>query len=212
MKQHSISNPSSPISRLFQVIMTKKIPYIKHYKTLDEKFGSPKEWYNIYLNEEKNTLLRTIRDKGVNDIDGCLGTYLRINPNLISPPMYEDLNVINEYDRKIITEYRTGSHSLKIQTGRMERADRIHRMCICESNIQTINHVLFHCPLTSSVTNLIHGNYRNLGSFFDNNEYAYVAGILRSIESNLQVRNSVGQNLDKSYNFVIIISSCIYIW
>ena len=34
--------------------------------------------------EEKNTLLRTTRDKGVNDID------LRINPNLISPPMYED--------------------------------------------------------------------------------------------------------------------------
>ena len=37
---------------------------------------------------------------GDNDIDGCLGTYLRINPNLISPPMYEELKVINEYDMK----------------------------------------------------------------------------------------------------------------
>ena len=162
-----------------------------------KKFASPNECYNFYLNEEENTLFRTIRDKGDNDIDGCLGTYLRINPNLISPPMYEELKVINEYDRKIITEYRTGSHSLKIQTGRMERIDRINRMCICESNIQTINHVLFHCPLTSTVTNLIPDNYRNLDSFFNNNDYAYIAGILRSIESILQVWNSVGQNLDK---------------
>ena len=91
MKHHSITNPSSPISRIFEEIMTKKMPFIKHYKKLDEKFASPNECYNFYLNEEENTLFRTIRDKGDNDIDGCLGTYLRINPNLISPPMYEEI-------------------------------------------------------------------------------------------------------------------------
>ena len=47
------------------------------------------------------------------DIDCKLGTYLRINPLLkpFKPGSYE------ENERTIITRYRTGSHSLKIEIG-----------------------------------------------------------------------------------------------
>ena len=52
-------------------------------------------------------MVNKIRVKG-NDLDSILGTYLRINPTLDSPNMYNITERI-ESDRRTITKYTTGS-------------------------------------------------------------------------------------------------------
>ena len=48
-----------------------------------------------------------------------------------------------------MTRYRTGSHNLRIESGRMAKLfePREDRLCQCTTNIQTLNHCLLSCPL-----------------------------------------------------------------
>ena len=64
--------------------------------------------------EFRNTIEEKIKSTAENDIDPRMGTYLEINPQLCEHK-YEGLL---EYERVCITRYRTGSHNLKIETGR----------------------------------------------------------------------------------------------
>ena len=85
-----------------------------------------------------------IRLKAANDGNSKLGTYLLINPDL-SKPHYEG---ILEFQRVITTRYRTGSHNLRIETGRrVPNLKREERLCICNSGVQTVQHILLECPL-----------------------------------------------------------------
>ena len=79
----------------------------------------------------------------LSDLDSRLGTYLTINPSL-SKPAYQDKL---EFQRVCISRYRTGSHNLKIETGRMTNTAREERLCSCGTAVQTIGHVLLECPL-----------------------------------------------------------------
>ena len=73
-----------------------------------------------------------------------LGTYFQVNPTL-ERPTYNDKT---EFQRICITRYRTGSHNLAIEKGRMNGSTaRDERLCPCNSDTQTIKHVLLHCPL-----------------------------------------------------------------
>ena len=62
-----------------------------------------------------------------------------MNPSL-QKPIYE--NMI-EFERVVTTRYRTGSHNLKIETGRRQpKVGRENRMCTCgleSSNFETLS-------------------------------------------------------------------------
>ena len=79
------------------------------------------------------------------DSNSILGTYCKINPSLKSPEMYHNLSCV-ESEKLIITKYRTGSHELRIQSGRLRNETRDERLCKCGTEIQTIEHMLFTCP------------------------------------------------------------------
>ena len=153
---------------------------------LDEKFENAYDCFKFYLNEEKMAMDNKIRMKGMIDPDSILGTYLRINPKLETPSMYSKLELI-ESDRKTITKYRTGSHSLKIQTGRKDKIARNQRLCSCGQEVQTIDHVLFHCQIIKNITTLSQSYDNDIKNFFENENYAYLAGGLESIEKILNM-------------------------
>ena len=54
-----------------------------------------------------------------------------------------------EPNRVIISRYRSGSHNLYIDTGRMSNPaiPRDERLCTCDTEIQTVEQCLLRCPL-----------------------------------------------------------------
>ena len=66
-----------------------------------------------------------------------------MNPNL-SKPNNDDTP---EFIRIMKSRYRTGSHNLMIEKGRMNSIDRNDRLCKCQLEIQTLKHVLLSCPM-----------------------------------------------------------------
>ena len=187
MKNDAAANPLSPISRIFNKIIEKNLPYIQHYVKLDQNFENAFDCFKYYLNEEKTSIESKIRTKGADDHDSVLGTYLRINPTLEHPSMYKRIEC-TEAERYTVTKYRTGSHSLKIQTGRKDKMARNERKCVCGHDVQTIDHVLYYCNLTKNITLLGDTQNRDLKCFFDNN-VTYISGILESIEKVLNVKH-----------------------
>ena len=117
-KDFSINNPNTSISKIFLHAMNKNITFLKHYKKLDANFSNPEKCLTYYLQEFDKAIEEKIRAKHSVDIDSILGIYYRINPLLKSPEFYHK-PVCMESDRIILTQYRTGSHNLRIQTGRL---------------------------------------------------------------------------------------------
>ena len=92
-------------------------------------------------------------------------------------------------DRIIITRYRTGSHSLRIQTGSSNDEQRNVRLSRCG---QTVDHVLFSCRHTEN-TRRLHNYGKNtrrlhnygkpdLTNFFKNINYNKMAEIIKSVD------------------------------
>ena len=131
MKNDATRNPLSTISRFFIDIIHKKLPYIKHYMNLDEKFENAFHCYTFYENEQKTLFAEKNRGKEQRDRDSILGTYCRLNPALQTPAMYHQM-LCTESDRNILTKYRTGSHSQQIHTGRNNNEDRRERLCFVQ--------------------------------------------------------------------------------
>ena len=118
------------------------------------------------------------------DADSILGTYLRLNPMLRSPKLYQEYQC-NEYDRKLITRFRTGSNDLQIQKGRLSGINRDGRLCICELQIQSLHHVLFNCPLTVNIRAFHNIVESNIADFFESDDVVRIASILKAINKSL---------------------------
>ena len=155
--------------------------FLRHYKKLDQQFEEPQDCYNHYVREYETQMFEKIRAKYNSDRDSILGTYMRINPTLMQPTLYSNANC-GEYDRKIITKYRTGSHDLCIQAGRLSGAERQQRLCTCQNDIQTLHHVLFSCSLTEGIREIHNLAGQDLNTFFNSSNPIQVAAILKGIE------------------------------
>ena len=75
IKNDTVINPLSSISRLVNEIIDTNLPFIRHYKKLDEKFENAIDCFNYYSNEEKLSLTSKTRIKGANEPDSIHGTY-----------------------------------------------------------------------------------------------------------------------------------------
>ena len=107
-------------------------------------------------------------EASLEDSDSKLGTYYRINPKLQTD---YGSRIMLETDRILLTRFRCGSHSLKIELGRYStpRIPRDQRLCKCKQ-VQTLKHVLFECNLTQPIRNYNFPN--NLRDFFADSNYA----------------------------------------
>jgi len=103
--------------------------------------------------------------------------YRLINPNLKPyKPMFDFK--LPELHRIAITRIRTGSHHLKIETGRWARIPTENRKCHCQTGIQDEEHVLLKCPLSKDLRQTFRINHTSLTDLYDHNiedlaEYCY---------------------------------------
>ena len=162
--------------------MDKNIAFLKHYSKLDAKFSDPNQCYTHYINESNTIIEGKIKVNYEADANSILGTYYRINPELKSPELYHNL-ICTESTRITITQYRTGSHQLRIQTGRMNNEVRDSRLCGCMTDIQTIDHMLFTCPYTENIRQTHNYINLNLTTFFKCDDYERISDILKSIDA-----------------------------
>ena len=183
IKRDIAAKPYSPISRIINQILEKNLPFIRHYKKLDQKFENGHQCYLFSLKEAQQAIKNKIRTRGMVDHDSILGTYLRVNPNLESPEMYRNIKCL-ESERYILTKYRTGSHNL-----RKNNEARNEGLCTCGTDVQTIDHVLFNCNLTELIPHQSRNSNNNLNSFFESQSYANRATKLESIERTLNVKH-----------------------
>ncbi len=67
-----------------------------------------------------------------------------VNPSL-KPP---SIKATFEIERIMLTRYRTGNHNLLIERGRFKypKIPREDRLCLCNTDIQTLEHCVCNCP------------------------------------------------------------------
>ena len=187
MRHDASVNPTSPISCLFNMGMNENVAFLRHYKKLDEQFKTPNECYEFYAKECKTSCIENITLAGINDPYSALGTYCCMNPTLTSPKFYSQ-HLCNDTDRKLLTKYRTGSHNLRIQTGRHYREQRYERLCICKADIQTVDHALFRCERTADLRAFHAIGSDDINLFFENDNYIRTASILKSMQVLLDIK------------------------
>ena len=153
---------------------------MRHYKKLDKDFDTPEQCVKYYNQESEDMCIAKIRLAAA-DPDSILGTYYRVNPELRSPEIYQKPLCIDA-DRKILTQYRVGSHYLRIHKGRIHDEQRHTRLCRCGIEKQTIDHMLFSCPNTENVRQ-VHGyTHLDLATFFNTINCAKLCDILKCIK------------------------------
>ena len=69
-----------------------------------------------------------------------------------------------ELDRIILTRLRTGSHNLRIESGRHHNLERAQQICKYNLEIQTLRHIIFDCVLLIDMR--INPTYTTLEEFF----------------------------------------------
>ena len=137
-------SPDHYISKLVTAAANTK--YIKYYKHLEESYSSVAECRSRLTHSLKSACDQKIR-AAASDTDSRLGTYLTINPSLSKPVFKDKL----EFQRACISRYRTGSHDLQIELGRLLGIPREERLCVCNTGVQTVSHVFLHCPLLDDI-------------------------------------------------------------
>ena len=84
--------------------------------------GQPGEPLYSILRVTLTAILNTFQGVNINalgfklDSDSKLGTYFRINPSFAS--YVPSPQITMEFERELTTSFRTGSHSLAVETGR----------------------------------------------------------------------------------------------
>ena len=148
------NNPDHPLKNLIQQGLSLNLPYLKYYTNLENTYTTPKNCEDTLANEFRTSIITKINTKSNNDIDSRLGVYLQVNPDLVPPKQHSN---ILEFERVLLTRYRSGSHNLKIETGRLcnPKILREERRCLCDQGIQSLRHCLLECPLLRD----IHQNY-----------------------------------------------------
>ena len=157
---YTYNNPDSALKKIIDMGVNEQISYLTYYSELKARYDTPELCFRHLVDEIKEDCRVKIEIEESADLDSKLGTYLQINPNLTP---YKENNIL-EHERTIISRFRTGSHSLRIETGRYNNICRSDRLCQCGLNIQTILHVFTDCPLTLPHLN---NQYESLNNIFE---------------------------------------------
>ena len=150
---------------------------------MKDDYRTPHECTTILSQRFHNDIAEKIHKKANDDEESRLGVYLKVNPLLVYP--VERPNRF-EFERIVITRYRTGSHNLRVETGRLcnSTLPREERLCRCNTGIQTLTHCLFHCPLLAE----LRGEYV-YSSVEKALELPNAATLMLKIEKELDIQN-----------------------
>ena len=92
------------------------------------------------------------------------------------------LSINMESERELVTRFRTGSHSLAVETGRYSNIIRENRLCSCGNSVQTVWHVIAECCETRDI---VRNRYNNLKEVFDD---ANIHSVLLAVTRKLKIR------------------------
>ena len=149
ISNYVLQNTDSAIAKILSLDVAKNSRYIGYYINLLNNFSNS-TFCGLSLEANFRSHWRnSITQACENDPDSKLGTYLRVNPDLI--PGVPIPQYILEGERKLRTRFRTGSHSLAIELGRFSRIPRQNRLCKCRIGIQSVWHIFKECPLTMHI-------------------------------------------------------------
>ena len=131
-----------------------KSPYLNFYRKLEKACEeSIKEEILVSYQEKIGAQFGT-------DINSKLGTYFRVNPNFAS--YVPNPQTIMEFERELTTRFRTGSHSLAVETGRYSNIPRENRLCSCGHGVQTVWHIFKECPTTRTIMQKDNSNLQEI--------------------------------------------------
>ena len=130
----------NPIIKVIQLARQYNLKEVRHYDNLLNTYSSTEQIVNQFFDMTR----RSIRQKAENG-KSKYRTYLEINPELESPPIYNKL--YNRNHVSMIAKLRTSSHNLRIETGRRTGTIREERLCYCGADVETERHFLLECGL-----------------------------------------------------------------
>ena len=148
------------------------------YTNLVKVYTNPQTCKAQLENQFRTKWTEKINNAVTNDPDCRLGVYSRINPELVSwVPIPQK---VHELERKIVTRFRTGSHSLNVELGRFSNIPRENRLCKCGTGVQTVWHIFDECPITHG---MIQTNFSDLNELFSNeNIHLYLLQLTKSLK------------------------------
>ena len=155
-------HPDAALSKIVKTAIDCNVAYTKYYINLSAKFNNdPTRCFNEVSKQCSESWSRKF-EAAAADCDSKLATYHRVNPLL--QKLIVPTGTLTENERILVTRFRTGSHSLAIETGRFSNTPRENRLCLCGS-IQTVWHIFTECPLTRD--HLVDKHYADLQGIFD---------------------------------------------
>ena len=182
MKAYMSDHPESSLSKVYHTAVGSNLLYLKHYDRLESNFRDPKSCEETLKKQIMDSFKHKIQSKCIIDVDGNskLGTYYQINPTLSSYVPVPQTTM--EFERELVTRFRTGSHSLAVETGRYSNIPRENRLCGCGEGIQTVWHVFAECPKTRHIVQM---NYTNMHEIFEDEN---VHNVLLAITKELKIQ------------------------
>ena len=181
LHENALSQPDNYLTKLVKQAIDKKIPYVMYYKRLAETYHNSSKECNSMLKEQYSLSWATRIDQcASDDNESKLGVYKQVNPKF---EPYTTEQLVPEFERIHITRYRTGSHNLQIEKGRHNRTPREQRLCTCKTGVQTLNHVIFSCPLTTRLS----PNTTDLHGFFTKTPHDIITQI-QSFTKTLKIK------------------------
>ena len=151
IQNYLTENPDHPLARLIEQAREIRLPYLQYYDKLQLDYENTEACEETLTQAFRDACMSKIRLKAEEDENSRLGVYLQVNPQLEHPSHNYKYNP--EFERVLITRYRSGSHNLKIESGRLcnPKIPRDERLCTCNMDLQTLRHCLFDCPLLADV-------------------------------------------------------------
>ena len=162
MMEYKDENSNSALAKTLEMTMEENLHIVSYYTDLLRDYNTPETCQRELNFEFKEKWTNRIRESAHQDMNSRLGTYYQINPDLT--PWIPYPQTIMESERKLVTRFRTGSHSLNIEIMRYSNVLREDRLCVCKDGIQTVWHVFMQCPLTQGINRR---NYDSLKDIFD---------------------------------------------
>ena len=186
MKKDCADNPTSPITVIFHQALQENIPFLRHYKNLEQTYLTPQQCFDVQVVDHKRKCTEKLMEKFETDPDSPLGTYYQINTECQFPEF--TINIFcNEFDRKILSRYRTGCHKLKIQSGRFTNEWRDSKLCSFGTDVQTLSHVLFSCTSTLDIRRSHSIQSTSLDAFLNDKNYIKTSSTLKAIAKKLKI-------------------------
>ena len=182
INDYVVKFPESALSKVLKMGMEINCSYTKYYVDLQKKYDEPLTCEELINKGNIESFESKMRSKHNDDADSKLGTYYRVNPDLKSYVLNPQPTM--EFERELVTRFRTGSHSLAVELGRYSNIPRENRLCACGNGIQTVWHVFVDCPETRDI---VQKNYNNLKEVFnDDNVHIVLLAIARRLKVKLR--------------------------